>query len=247
MITYYPHTLQIQHLNSKDYLIFDCLIFEILDKLVNLFLLIDEIKQYKLIGKVLINRSVEIVTENDHIIEIKTVIDSKQISPVNLKQIDQKPVNSYHRDLISKESYAHSYAKDCVRNWLTAKWHQALYYQKNEAVFGHLNWKVNVGHSGIYLEYPILKFNNQYQGLTAWSTYPNLKSAVQNGREIYVIFDLIIVSDGKIKYGIEINYKHSVSDLKKQKIKELGIPYYELSALWVLDQICIPSKIVWEE
>ncbi len=159
----------------------------------------------------------------------------------------------YHRDLISKESYAHEYAKSCVCNWLRSKEHQAKYYQNKQAVFGHLNWSINtLNANNILVEYPILKYKDNYQGLTVWSTYPNLKLAKQNGREVFVIFDIVILSEGKLKYAIEINHKHPISKVKQQKIDELKkvcpdfSDCYELSATWVLDQICVPSKIDWQ-
>ena len=125
-------------------------------------------------------------------------------------------------------------------------------------IFDGVNWNADFLDSdrGIKLEYPIIsnKINEKtnYFGMSVgWTEYPNLERVVESNRNIACIIDLVILSNGKPKYGLEVVHKHSCSPKKIRILtdlsKQYGFAVYEISSLWILDQIKRPSSLCLSE
>lgn len=164
------------------------------------------------------------------------------------KMSESKPKPKRH----DTESYMHYYAKEIIQEWLISAWkfNSKNSYTNTLFIF---EWKVD--HSdpnyGVRLEYPILSKlkpdgTKMVLGVdTVWVSYPSLDK-LANGVKIESVFDLAIIEDGKVKYGIEVVHKHLCSKKKRAFLKEHAphIPVYEISAEWVLNQVLgpIPPK-----
>lgn len=150
------------------------------------------------------------------------------------------------------ESNSHYYSKLVVKEWLTKKWNSDLKHHKSHATFGVLDWTINCSYGpSVYIEYPILKTKyNELLGLaTTWVNYPDTthQNLVKYDLKLEMVFDLMISSDGKPKYGIEIVHTHACSMAKKKCIVNLrpAFKVYEISSTWVMNQLydSLPGKI----
>ncbi len=144
------------------------------------------------------------------------------------------------------ESYAHYYTKEVLKKWLVSKWDKT----KLAGSYDIFDWNANFQDKdrGIKLEYPILTFKNKYLGMDlAWNDYPDLEKAIDSGRKVGCVIDMVILSDGKPKYGIEVVHTHPCSKSKLALLKILKEKYnfivYEISSWWVLNQIRRPSNM----
>lgn len=149
----------------------------------------------------------------------------------------------------SVESYAHRYAKETVYNWFREKWERNHKegYHNNYYMF---DWVADETdrERGVRMEYPIISRRvasgqvEVYGVNPVWSDYPDLNKIQNMGRKIGAVLDIAICSEGRIKYGIEIVYKHRTPKSKIKFLQEQGIRGYEISAMWVLNQVkCPPS------
>jgi len=161
----------IKVINNKNYLVFDNFILEINDNNFNF-------NNFNFNGNS--NNNI-IITVTDNI-----------ITNIKLSEIENPIIVSG-----TIECYAHRYAKECMLIWLRTKW-LIGYANNRNAVFGHLDWKINTTdiNRGVLLEYPIFVSNGKFLGIEpAWETIPDIKKCEQNGRDIFVIFDIGIVSE----------------------------------------------------
>jgi hypothetical protein len=148
------------------------------------------------------------------------------------------------------ESYAHRYAKKTVRDWFLEKWdfNQEHGYRNTYYIF---DWEATYQHRerGVRLEYPILSRKladdtMEVFGIEpAWGDYPDLEQAKEKGNIVNAILDIAIISNNRLKYGIEIVYKHPTPPIKRKFLSQQGIEVYEINALWVLNQIRKPAKL----
>ena len=84
-------------------------------------------------------------------------------------------------------------------------------------------------------------------GLTDWgSTYPDLDQdeLSKRGLNLECVFDVAVISQGQLKYGLEVVHKHPCSRRKLGFLAKLaGVQCYELQAGWILEQIRRPPKL----
>ena len=152
----------------------------------------------------------------------------------------------------SKESYAHYYSKDILMSWFKKKYDP----KKKSSNLFIFDWETDFRDpdKGIRLEYPIIsrevKGEKEYIGMDpVWprNQHPNLEKVIENGRQVEAVIDLVVISNGKVKYGLEVVYKHpcSVSKLLflREMKKKYGFAVYEISAEWIMGQLTdkIPS------
>lgn len=153
----------------------------------------------------------------------------------------------------SNESYMHYYAKYTVQEWLISAWQYNRRHGYDNKLY-IFDWKISCSdeNHGIRLEYPILSKmapngNKILMGFPSlWVNYPDLDNLME-GVKIEAVLDLVIINDGRVKYGIEIVHKHVCGKAKRDFLKTLSqqsFKAYELSAEWVLSQIQgpIPPK-----
>ena len=150
----------------------------------------------------------------------------------------------------SKESYAHYYSKEILMSWFKKKYDS----KKTTSNFYIFDWDTEFRDPdrGIRLEYPIISREIKKSELTikeyigmdpAWprNQYPDLEKVLKNGRQIEAIIDLVVISNGKVKYGLEVVHKHpcSVSKLLflREMKKKYGFSVYEISAEWIMNQL----------
>jgi hypothetical protein len=148
-----------------------------------------------------------------------------------------------------KESYAHYYSKHIMKSWFVQKYNQ----HKPISNYFIFDWiaEFRDPDKGIRLEYPIIsrevKGKKDYFGLDpVWSgKYPDLDKVKDNGRTIEAVIDLVVISENKLKYGIEVVHKHPTPVSKILILKEIKLPVYEISAKWIMSQLInrIPPKL----
>lgn len=143
------------------------------------------------------------------------------------------------------ESYAHLYSKQILKDWLISKWNET----SHTGNFDVLSWNAPYSDSdrGIRLEYPIIEVDGSYLGMDpVWTTYPDLKKVRESGKTISAVIDLVVLSDGKPKYGLEVVHKHECSRTKLVTLAKLknkyGFQVYEINTSWILDQIRRPAS-----
>lgn len=151
---------------------------------------------------------------------------------------------------INVESYAHRYAKNIIKDWFIEKWNnnQAKGFPNNYYIF---DWIADFRDPmrGIRVEYPIISRKMEDGKVEIfgidpiWTEYPDLQKVSDNGRIINAVLDVAVCSEGKLKYGIEIVYKHRTTAIKSKFLKQQGIKVYEISALWILNQIRCPASL----
>lgn len=147
-----------------------------------------------------------------------------------------------HRDT---ESYMHFYAKEIIQEWLISAWKFNRKHGYDNKLF-IFDWKIDCSdpNYGIRLEYPILSKlrpdgTKMVLGIdTIWSEYPDTEKLAE-GVRMEAVFDVVLIEEGHVKYGIEVVHKHVCSKEKRKFLKEecKNIPVYEISAEWVLGQI----------
>ena len=149
---------------------------------------------------------------------------------------------------IECESYAHRYAKQTLADWFREKY-QANKKRSHPTSYYIFDWLPQNG-DGVYMEYPLLsrRVNDKIEvfGINKWSKYPTIPPT---NPDIIVegVLDVAICSRGKLSYGFEIVHKHKCGPKKISFLKHLrttyGIPVYEISASWILDQIKRPPNL----
>lgn len=149
------------------------------------------------------------------------------------------------------ESYMHYYAKEIIQSWLISAWKFNKKHNYDNKLF-IFDWLIDCSDPGygIRLEYPVLSKmkpdgTKMVLGIdTVWAEYPDTEK-LANGVKVESVFDLVIIEEGRVKYGIEVVHKHLCTKRKREFLKEyVDIPVYEISAEWVLSQIkdSIPPK-----
>ena len=143
------------------------------------------------------------------------------------------------------ESYAHLYSKQILKDWLISKWSETTL----SGDFDVFSWNAPYSDPdrGVRLEYPIIEVDKSYLGMDpVWTTYPNLEKVKEAGKTISAVIDLVILSDGKPKYGLEVVHKHNCSNTKLVTLAKLkhkyGFQVYEINTSWILDQIQRPAS-----
>ncbi len=154
------------------------------------------------------------------------------------------------------ESYIHKCAKEVLKSWLddtplkTTKKHFDLFEYTPDR------------ESGVFLEYPIVK-NLNYSSLSynwdmlemdknsSWKNefIPTYEECVNKfNKKPIAVCDVVISSENKPKYFIEIKHKSPVSEIKLNKLKRLGIEnLIEIDAYWILSQIAKPKKLLYKK
>ena len=132
------------------------------------------------------------------------------------------------------ESYAHRYSKQILKDWLISKWSEDNYSGSYDA----LSWNAPYSDPdrGIRLEYPIVEVDGVYLGMDpVWTTYPDLEKVREAGKKIAAVIDLVVLSNGKPKYGLEVVHKHECSKTKLLTLTKLkhkyGFQVYEVLSL----------------
>lgn len=157
---------------------------------------------------------------------------------------------THHQEQYTCESYAHLYAKQVVADWFREKF--GINRKKGRRNSYYIfDWIPDWGdlQGGVMLEYPVLErtlTNGQkdYLGLASqWSKYPDLNQ-LNDGLKVACVFDVVVCSNGKVRYVFEIVHKHKCSPRKIALLKlfklQHGIDVYEVNASWVLNQIKRP-------
>lgn len=162
------------------------------------------------------------------------------------------------RKFKNTESYAHLYSKQVVNDWLHERWQHC---QKNHrpVTFCILDWVAyyNESNRGIFEEYPILSRclkngEKEFLGINPiWDKIPDIEKCKERGLTVETVFDVAISSHKKLKYGLELVWKHPCSKSKIAFLKWLkekhGVKTYELDALWVLSQVRCPTTLKMRE
>jgi len=150
---------------------------------------------------------------------------------------------------IHTESYMHLYAKEVFRNWLqeTFEAHRKSYF-----IF---DWQ---GEGNVKVEYPIWSRQKASENCeedpssaereifgisTAWDQYPDPAEMEKRGFRLDAVVDLVICDGKKVKYGIEVVYKHSTPPWKCDFLTKCKLPTYEILAVWIMNQVRKPSNL----
>jgi len=152
------------------------------------------------------------------------------------------------------ESYAHRCAKQVLAEWFRSRCRNNLKYG-NKNQYHIFDWDVrcNDPNLGVYEEYPILTrkiagSDREYLGVKpVWCQIPDTTKELKNNLKIATVIDVVICDNDQVKYGLEVVYKHPCEDAKIKLLKKLhhqyGIKVYEISAIWILDQIRRPNNL----
>lgn len=154
------------------------------------------------------------------------------------------------------ESYAHKAAKTVVAGWLRS-WSAATPDYGYVANPWGLSWRPNRGlpTGGIYEECPILSDGTGI--LPCWDEVvdtpeglpPTYDELIALGTPPVAVIDIAIQHKGYVAYGIEIVFKHPLTDKKKRILWDFPDRFGLLAipADWVLNQIGIPESPIPEE
>lgn len=148
-----------------------------------------------------------------------------------------------HNHAQNRESNMHYYAKHIFSEWLEKKWHAARDNGQTKAHLGVLEWGIDCRYgSAVYQEYPLLKTDNgDVLGLIDWKgTYPDLShdNLEKLNLTLESVLDVAVCENGRLKYGIEIVYKHLCTEKKRKFLRSISqMKVYEVSAEWVLSQL----------
>lgn len=164
-------------------------------------------------------------------------------------------------DTVHRESNAHYYAKLAVENWFTGRyqWNKKNNYNNVLYIF---DWQpaADDPQCGVRREYPLLSKalqngNKDILGVTVWDKYPDLNqdNLTAKGLKLEAVIDIVVCSNGRIKYGLEIVHKHrctqtKIDFLKSLKSHAVDFTVYEISAEWILSQMYgkIPPRMPLE-
>jgi hypothetical protein len=103
---------------------------------------------------------------------------------------------------------------------------------------------------GVYEEYPVCAVEHGPTSLhVPWDSnaIPSYDELLARHQAPAYILDIAISHLGKIKYGIEVVYRHDVSPAKISglQIMTVGLPFelYRVSAEWILNHCRSPNKL----
>jgi hypothetical protein len=134
------------------------------------------------------------------------------------------------------ESYMHYYAKLTAVNWFRDS--EKRFSEDNRKTFYTFDWVFDRDRqTGVMMEYPI--YSGGEGVAPPWRAYPNKQEAPQ------MILDIAIISEGRVKYAVEVVHKHPCTKMKRETLEKYGIKLFEISATWILDQVRKPNKIIF--
>jgi hypothetical protein len=159
----------------------------------------------------------------------------------------------------------HRYAKEVVAKWLRVK------IKKGWNSIQNIKLPEDLSDLKVFEEYPIcLKgkevvgvknpnekttknpficdiWKNEFETLKKRpikkSCVPISKDIKTAGLKMIHVFDVAVTDHKKLVAVIEIMHKHKMTQKKINFVKKHGIPTYEVSAQWVMEQCTIPAKV----
>lgn len=146
------------------------------------------------------------------------------------------------------ESFAHAAARSILRTWLSDCYNPTTGINAIEVDLSHrvecMAWRSDRPYPrGVHEEYP------WPTGGVVWDESPlgrvptldEYRTAFGGFPE--AIWDIAIQHKGAIVAAFEVEWKHPVSDRKREIIKNSGLWVYRIPARWILAQVVTPLRI----
>jgi len=138
------------------------------------------------------------------------------------------------------ESYLHRYAKEVFASWIREK------ISGPAGSYFIFDWKEGCQ---VKLEYPIWSreitdsTTKEIFGINPiWNDAPDYNTLISRGFRLEAVIDIAICDGSRLKYAVEVVHTHKTPCNKLHFLGTHGIPVYEISATWIMNQIKRPSN-----